>query len=76
LEKQTKNGRNKSRGNKSPENFNIIINVHTHIKPFYASRCGVFQTRLQHMGQISQPQHKNAAAGENADIGPFMRGPM
>ena len=28
-----------------------------------------------HMGQISQHQYKNAAAGENRDIGPFRRCP-
>ena len=30
----------------------------------------------QHMGQITQPQHRIAAAGENRDIGPFRKGPV
>jgi hypothetical protein len=28
-----------------------------------------------YMGQISQPQHRNTAAGENRNIGHFMRVP-
>jgi hypothetical protein len=34
------------------------------------------EAATEHMGQISQPQPKNAAAGENRNIGPFMRGPL
>ena len=33
-----------------------------------------YDINICHMGQISQPQHKNAAAGENRDIGPFRKG--
>ena len=29
-----------------------------------------------HMGQISQPQRKDAAAGEKRDIGPVWMGPI
>ena len=35
-------------------------------------RYTTFVMEDSHMGQISQPQHKNAAAGENRDIGPFI----
>ena len=35
-------------------------------------RYTTFVMEDSHMGQISQPQHKNAGAGENRDIGSYM----
>ena len=35
-------------------------------------RYTTFVMEDSHMGQISQPQHKNAGAGENRDIGFYM----
>jgi hypothetical protein len=40
------------------------------------SDLGPLVIKSDHMGYIRQPQHRNAAAGENRDIWPFRRGPI
>ena len=53
----------------------LLANIETIPLSFFERTVSdtAYYATLLHMSQISQPQHNNAAAGENRDIGPFRR---